>query len=802
MLKKVICSLLLVCIIVPVMSIGAFAGAATPDISWRNNSSTHIYFDGYDITTAAAHPTDTRYRIVNTTSGTQIVGVNDEYGVDYAKYNNGTYYLQRNYDNLIGHRVRFYAPDNFNQDVAKYKYLSFRYMVVNADETYNNTMGTFTCHAAGAGTYTAEFQGQLVNNTWQTVTVDLTDVTNWSDDIKKGYVFLPGGFSGIWMPVINQDAYYVIDYLGMYETENAALEDKRIHDAFSVDETIIPRTPLFSIPGNTYTSVQSVEIIKPNDTAEIYYTTNGATPNKSSTPYTGAITVDTTQTIKAIAYVGDEMSTIASATYTIDLTLCNTPIFSTKGGVVPKETGVKITSTTEGASIYYTTNGTIPSKNNGTLYEGPVAISVGMTLKAIAVKDGYTDSAVVSQEYTKFLDRNIFWSFSGFEGTEKQNQGVYMSAAGLMIINNASSANKLCASNADESIQIPLTSNELSVIFYPEERNGVTPVIPNSNWNYITITYKSDAALQLQFVPHYFQLAVDESKWSTPYDLPASQNEYNTVVIDMNAVSNCWESNPSGGGHFGLRFLNANGGENLTLLSANFFVDQTDAEKVVVSKPSASVESGYHKSEISVELTSVTQGASIYYTTDGSTPSKTNGVLYSSAIVINKDTTLKAIAVMDNAWDSNVATFEYEVTPTVSAPIVNLDAGKYEGTQKIEISCATDGAKIYYTLDGTNPSAENGTLYEGAFEISENCILKVIAVKDDMADSKITGRNYQITAVAATESDTDTDNVANAFDTEETENKKGCKSAISAMTVTTMMALSVAGVAVCKKKKD
>ena len=49
----------------------------------------------------------------------------------------------------------------------------------------------------------------------------------------------------------------------------------------------------------------------------IYYTTNGSDPTNESTEYTGAIHLTTTTTIKAIAYVGNEYSSIATATYTI-----------------------------------------------------------------------------------------------------------------------------------------------------------------------------------------------------------------------------------------------------------------------------------------------------------------------------------------------------------------------------------------------------------------------------------------------------------------------------------------------------
>ena len=77
-------------------------------------------------------------------------------------------------------------------------------------------------------------------------------------------------------------------------------------------------TPTFSPAGGLYTSAQNVTISTTTTGASIYYTTDGSTPTASSTPYTGAIAVNTTTTIKAIAVKeGNNNSTVASATYLI-----------------------------------------------------------------------------------------------------------------------------------------------------------------------------------------------------------------------------------------------------------------------------------------------------------------------------------------------------------------------------------------------------------------------------------------------------------------------------------------------------
>ena len=77
--------------------------------------------------------------------------------------------------------------------------------------------------------------------------------------------------------------------------------------------------PEFSVPAGAYTSAQSVVLSCKTDGATIYYTKgdNPADPTNTSTEYTGAITVDATTIIKAIAIKNSDESEIVSARYAI-----------------------------------------------------------------------------------------------------------------------------------------------------------------------------------------------------------------------------------------------------------------------------------------------------------------------------------------------------------------------------------------------------------------------------------------------------------------------------------------------------
>ena len=90
-----------------------------------------------------------------------------------------------------------------------------------------------------------------------------------------------------------------------------------------------------------------------------------------------------------------------TVTYTPSITeTCAAPTFSPAAGTYTEAQSVTISTTTSGASIYYTTDGSTPSSSNGTLYNGAINVSEDMTIKAIAVKAGSNDSPVSEAAYT------------------------------------------------------------------------------------------------------------------------------------------------------------------------------------------------------------------------------------------------------------------------------------------------------------------------------------------------------------------------------------------------------------------
>ncbi len=78
---------------------------------------------------------------------------------------------------------------------------------------------------------------------------------------------------------------------------------------------------------------------------------------------------------------------------------CAAPTFSPAAGIYTSAQNVTLSTTTDRATIYYTTDGTDPTTNSS-VYSSAIAVSSTTTIKAMAVKDGLDNSSVASATYT------------------------------------------------------------------------------------------------------------------------------------------------------------------------------------------------------------------------------------------------------------------------------------------------------------------------------------------------------------------------------------------------------------------
>ena len=124
-------------------------------------------------------------------------------------------------------------------------------------------------------------------------------------------------------------------------------------------------TVAFSPIAGTYPDAQSVTLSATDTTASIHYTVDGSVPTSASTLYTGAIPVTATTRIKAITVKGGVVSVVSVAAY--DITI---PTFRPAAGVYNASQSVKLSSSDPNAAIYYTTDGSAPTRSSSIVQRG------------------------------------------------------------------------------------------------------------------------------------------------------------------------------------------------------------------------------------------------------------------------------------------------------------------------------------------------------------------------------------------------------------------------------------------------
>jgi hypothetical protein len=265
-------------------------------------------------------------------------------------------------------------------------------------------------------------------------------------------------------------------------------------------------TPTFSPAAGTYATAQSVTISDGSSGATIYYTTNGTTPTTSSAKYSGPISVSASETIEAIAVAtGSTNSAVATAAYTIGTPIAAMPTFSPAAGTYSSGQSVVISDTTPGVTIYYTTDGTTPSRSSPQ-YTGPITVSTTETIKALATATGYYTSPEGDAVYTiksSGTTVNMSGGFSASSGMS-MNGTTQLNGTGLLLTNGG----QYQASSAWYSTPLNVQSFTTDFTFQLTNAvaDGFTFALQNNN---STIVGASAGNLGYGYIPNSLAIKFD-----------------------------------------------------------------------------------------------------------------------------------------------------------------------------------------------------------------------------------------------------------------------------------------------------
>jgi len=343
------------------------------------------------------------------------------------------------------------------------------------------------------------------------------------------------------------------------------------------------------------------------------------------------------------SYPGDSSFAAATSNSLVQIIepLVASPVINPSFGASSGPVTVTITDTTPNAAIYYTLNGQTPSTSS-TLYTGPFQLNLSPSgtsavfVIAIAVAPNYGQSGVASVYY--------YYVPGVAEPLISPPTGTYTSPQTAMITDATPGA----------------------TIYYTT--NGSTP-------NRSSAVYSSTSPISVTSTEVIKALAV------APGDLTSPEAVATYNIIPPYAAT-----------------------------------------------PTFSLAPGFYLSAQTVGLSDATAGATIHYTTNGSTPTTSSPVFMpGSPIAINTDTQVKAIAVAPGYSNSAVAIGNFYVA--AAEPLISPPTGRYSGTEMVTITDTTPGAIIYYTTNGTTPS-RSSLIFNPASPITVNSsqTIKALAI--------------------------------------------------------------------------
>jgi alpha-tubulin suppressor-like RCC1 family protein len=458
-------------------------------------------------------------------------------------------------------------------------------------------------------------------------------------------------------------------------------------------ETGTVAAPAISPGAGTYSSALDIAITTATADAAIRYTTDGSVPTTTAgTVYAGPVHVAESQTVKAVAYkTGWTTSAVTSAQFTI-APLVAAPVFDPAPGTYATVQDVAITTSTDGASIRYTTDGSTPTAAYGTAYAGPVHIAGTLTLKAAAYRAGWTTSHVASGQYAAgpVVSAPEFAPPPG-DYLDPQDITISTSTAGAAIryTTDGSTPSDTAGTPYTGPVHVAGSLTLKAVAFQAEWRNS-----PVTAGDY-TIGLHA-AAPEFSPAPGTYAAAQDivitsatagaairyTTDGSTPTETAGTV--YTAPVHLASSVT--------------LRAVAYLAGWTASQVTTGAYaIGQT------VMAPAFSVPPGTYATAKNVAITTTTAEATIRTTTDGSTPTETAGTVYTSPVRVARSLTLRAVAYRTGWTTSSVTSGEYKR--------VGIDAGTFHTIlAKADGTVWTWGGNFEGQIgDGTsNPRQEPG----------------------------------------------------------------------------------------------
>jgi hypothetical protein len=305
-----------------------------------------------------------------------------------------------------------------------------------------------------------------------------------------------------------------------------------------------------------------------------------------------------------------------------------------------------------------------------------------MTIKAIAVKSGMTDSSVMSESYT------IMSAVA--TPTASITSGAVASGTTVTLSSGTSGATIYYTTNGTtpttSSTQYTgaITVNSAMTIKAIAVKSGMTDSgVMSESYTIMAAVATPTASITSGAVASGTTVTLSSATagstiyYTTDGSAPTASSTQYTGAITINSAMTI------------KAIAIKSGMTDSSVMSESYTI------MAEVATPTASVTSGAVASGTTVTLSSATAGATIYYTTDGTTPT-TSSTQYAGAITVNSAMTIKAIAVKSGMTNSSVMSESYTimVTGTYTLNYTAGAGGRIEGNTSQTVNSGESGTAV------------------------------------------------------------------------------------------------------------